>query len=101
MTVGLSSVLKVPQHQAQAVSLVMSMIPLTIPSAWIYWHQGWSPPWTVILGVVVGLWGGTDLGARAANRINEPVLRATLIGLVAAMAIYMAFKAVASAISIS
>jgi uncharacterized membrane protein YfcA len=45
MTVGLSVLLKRPQHQAQAVSLVMAMIPLTIPSALVYWRQGWLPPW--------------------------------------------------------
>jgi uncharacterized membrane protein YfcA len=94
-TVGLSAVLKRPQHQAQAVSLAMAMIPLTIPSALVYWRQGWSPPWTVILGVIVGLWAGTDFGARIANRTSESSLRGTLIVLVAAMAIYMTYKALA------
>jgi uncharacterized protein len=95
MTVGLSAVLKRPQHQAQAVSLVMAMIPLTIPSALVYWRQGRSPPWTVILGVMLGLWAGTDFGARIANRTRESSLRGTLIVLVAAMAIYMTYKALA------
>lgn len=93
ITVCLSAGLKVPQHQAQAVSLLLSMIPLTIPAAWVYAHQGWSIPWPVIAGVVFGLWAGTDLGARLANRINEVTLRRILIGLVSAMALYMAYKA--------
>ena len=53
--VGLSAVLGVPQHQAQMVSLVMSLIPTTIPSAWIYWHEGSLASWPVLAGVIVGL----------------------------------------------
>ena len=91
--VGLSAVLGVPQHQAQMISLVLSMIPTTIPSAWVYWNQGWSWSWSVLLGVVVGLIIGTDLGARFANRIDRSRLRLTLIFFVSLMAIYMAYKA--------
>ena len=39
------------------------------PSARVYWHQGWSVSWLVIGGVVLGLWGGTDLGARMASGV--------------------------------
>jgi uncharacterized membrane protein YfcA len=91
--VGLSAILRVPQHQAQMVSLVLALIPTTIPSAWVYWKQGWSTPWPVLAGVIVGLLAGTDLGARLANRINHAALHATLIFFVSAMAIYMAYKA--------
>ena len=42
ITAGLSAGLRVPQHQAQLVSLVFSIIPMTIPAAWIYWRNGWS-----------------------------------------------------------
>lgn len=91
--VGLSAVLRVPQHQAQMVSLVLSLIPTTIPSAWVYWQQGWSPPWPVLAGVIAGLVVGTDIGARLANRIDHSKLRITLIFFVSAMAIYMAYKA--------
>ena len=93
ITAGLSAGLKVPQHQAQMVSLVLSLLPLTIPAAWIYWHEGWSVPWSVIIGVVVGLWAGADLGARAANRLKQSSLRWILISFVSIMAAYMAFKA--------
>jgi len=91
--VGLSAVLGVPQHQTQMISPVLSMIPTTIPSAWVYWNQGWSWSWSVLLGVVVGLIIGTDLGARFANRIDRSRLRLTLIFFVSLMAIYMAYKA--------
>ena len=70
ITAGLSAGLRVPQHQAQLVSLVFSIIPTTIPAAWIYWRNGWSAPWLLIAGVVVGLWAGTDFGARMANRVR-------------------------------
>ena len=95
ITVGLSAGLRVPQHQAQLVSLVISIIPTTIPAAWVYWHQGWSVSWLVIGGVMVGLWSGTDLGARMANRVGKTALHHILVGLVSVMAIYMAYKAFA------
>jgi len=91
--VGLSAVLGVPQHQAQMVSLVMSLIPTTIPSAWIYWSESSLASWPVLAGVIVGLIVGTDLGARAANRIDRATLRMTTIFFVSLMAIYMTFKA--------
>jgi uncharacterized membrane protein YfcA len=95
ITVGLSAWLKVPQHQAQMVSLVLSIIPTTIPAASVYWHQGWSTSWPVIGGVVLGLWVGTGLGARLANRVGKSELHRILVGFVSAMAIYMAYKALA------
>jgi len=91
--VGLSAVLGVQQHQAQMVSLVMSLIPTTIPSAWIYWNKGSLASWPVLAGVIVGLIVGTDLGARAANRIDRATLRVVIIFFVSLMAIYMTFKA--------
>jgi uncharacterized protein len=93
ITVGLTAWLRVPQHQSQMVSLVISIIPTTVPAAWIYWHQGWSVSWLVVGGVIVGLWGGTDLGARMANRVGKTALRRVLVGFVSAMALYMAYRA--------
>lgn len=94
VTVGLSSGLKVPQRQAQLVSLVLAIIPTTFPAAWVYWQQGWSVSWPIIGGVIVGLWAGTDLGARIANRFGDTMLRRGLIAVVSTMAIYMAYKAI-------
>ncbi|WP_157343697.1 sulfite exporter TauE/SafE family protein [Bradyrhizobium pachyrhizi] len=91
--VGLSAVLGMPQHQAQMASLVMSLIPTTIPSAWIYWSEGSLASWPVLAGVIVGLLAGTDLGARAANRIDRARLRSAMIVFISLMAVYMIFKA--------
>jgi uncharacterized protein len=93
ITVGLSAGLKVPQRQAQLVSLMFSVIPTTIPAAWLYWRQGWSASWLVIGGVIMGLWAGTDVGARMANKFDERKLHQVLIAFVSAMAIYMAYRA--------
>jgi uncharacterized membrane protein YfcA len=95
ITAGLSAGLHVPQRLAQRVSLVFSIIPTTIPAAWIYWRNGWSAPWFLIAGVVVGLWAGTDFGARVANHLSETALHSALLCFVTAMAIYMAYRAMA------
>jgi uncharacterized protein len=70
-TVGLSAVLDGPQRQAQMASLVLSLIPTTIPAAWVYWRAGAMGPWPALLAaetkansVILGLVAGTDLGAR-------------------------------------
>jgi uncharacterized membrane protein YfcA len=93
--VGLSAVLGVPQRQAQMISLVLSLIPTTIPSAWIYWQQGWSWSWAALAGVIAGLIIGTDLGARLANKINRSTLHVAMIFFVSLMAAYMIYKAAA------
>jgi hypothetical protein len=90
--VGLSAVLRVPQHQAQMVSLVLSLIPTTIPSAWVYWQQGWSSPWPVLIGVIAGLIVGNNIGARLANRVDRSTLHVMMVFFVSAMAVYMAWK---------
>ena len=91
--VGLGAVLGVPQHQAQMVSLALSLIPATAPSAWVYWKDGLVASWPALVGVVIGLAVGTDAGARLANAVDSRTLRWLSIAFVAAMAIYMAVKA--------
>ncbi|GLH81091.1 UPF0721 transmembrane protein [Bradyrhizobium sp. SSBR45G] len=91
--VGLSAVLGMPQHRAQMISLALTLVPTTIPSAWIYWQHGALPSWPVLVAVIIGLAFGTDLGARLANRASPARLRLLLIGLVSLMAIGMALKA--------
>ncbi|MGX4805304.1 sulfite exporter TauE/SafE family protein [Bradyrhizobium guangdongense] len=93
ITVGLAAGLRVPQHQAQLISLIFSVIPTNILAAWIYWSKGLMVGWPAILGIIAGLWIGTDLGARAANRVSKAVLRRSMIALVAVMALYMSYKA--------
>jgi uncharacterized protein len=80
------------QHRAQAMSLILTLLPLTIPAAGVYVAQGSSLPWWSISGVVAGLWGATAIGARIANRLPERVLRPTFIVLIMAMAAYMAAR---------
>jgi uncharacterized protein len=92
ITVGLAA-LKAPQRQAQLMSLVLAILPTTIPAAYLYWRQGWSAPWPVLVAMIVGLWIGTDLGARAANRVSETALHRLVVGFVSAMALYMTYKA--------
>jgi uncharacterized protein len=94
ITVGLTAWLRVPQHQSQMVSLVISIIPTTIPAAWIYWQRGWSVSWLVIGAVVLGLWCGTDLGARMANQVSKTALHWILVGFTSVMVLYMAYKAI-------
>ena len=75
------------------ISLALSLIPTTIPSAWIYWEQGWSWSWAALVGVIVGLLIGTDLGARVANKIDRSTLHVAMIFFVSLMAAYMIYKA--------
>jgi uncharacterized membrane protein YfcA len=49
----------------------------------------------VLAGVIVGLIVGTDLGARAANRIDRATLRVAMIFFVSLMAVHMTFEALA------
>jgi uncharacterized protein len=93
ITAGLAAALKAPQHQAQMVSLILSMVPMTIPAAYVYWRAGWTAPWPILAGVILSLWAGTDIGARMANRIGDNALRRLAIAFVSAMAIGMAWKA--------
>jgi uncharacterized membrane protein YfcA len=92
-TVGLHALLGLPQHQAQLISLILSVVPTTAPAAWVYWQQGFSAPWPILAGVIVGLWVGTNLGARAANAISADTLHRALVALVSVMTLYMAWKA--------
>jgi uncharacterized protein len=93
ITVGLTVGLKISRHQAQLVSLMLALAPMTIPAAYIYWQQGRSGSWSTVCGVILGLWGGTDIGARLAIRVSEGALNWCAIGFVSIMALYMAGKA--------
>jgi uncharacterized protein len=91
--VGLSAVMGVPQRQAQMISLILSLVPATLPSAWVYWQQGWTWSWAALVGVITGLVIGTDLGARLANKVDRSTLHVAMIFFVSLMAAYMGYKA--------
>ena len=93
ITVGLSAWLKVPQRQAQMISLALLTLPLTIPAAVVYWREGRVASWPVLVGVVLGLVAGTDIGARLANRVADRALHRLLLGFVLLMTVYMAREA--------
>ena len=86
ITVLGGAILKLRQHQAQALSLATTALPLTLPAAWSYVHKGTPVPPLAIAGIVAGLWVGTIVGSRIANWLSAKTLRYTLVALVAAMA---------------
>ena len=45
------------------------------------------------VSLIAGLWIGTGVGARFANRVGPKQLRLLLILMIAAMALFMTFKA--------
>jgi uncharacterized membrane protein YfcA len=90
---GLSTWLKVTQHQAQMIGLILTIMPTTVFAAYIYWRSGQLPSWLVLLAVIVGLWGGADLGARIATCLERATLRRVLVIMVTSMALYMAWRA--------
>jgi uncharacterized protein len=83
----------ISQHRAQAMSLAVTALPVTLPAALLYVQQGTELPWLAIISLVIGLWIGTDIGARFANRVSPDKLRVMMIMMISAMALFMAFKA--------
>jgi uncharacterized membrane protein YfcA len=89
-----TTMLHLGQHRAQAMSLILTLLPLTIPAAYVYLARGWMLPWFPVAGVILGLWIATAIGARVAIRLPERMLRPTFIVLIIAMAAYMATRSV-------
>ena len=92
ITALMTGLLKVSQHRSQAVSLAVTALPVTLPAALLYVQQG-TVPRATIAALIVGLWVGTGLGARLANRVSADKLRMALIIVIGGMAAFMAFKA--------
>jgi uncharacterized protein len=67
--------LGLPQHEAQATSLVFMLAPIGLPGVWVYAHSGAGLPWLALAGVAVGFVTGAYGGARVATRIHAPRLR--------------------------
>jgi uncharacterized protein len=93
ITALMAGLLKISQHRSQAVSLAVTALPVTLPAALLYVQQGTELPWLTIISLIVGLWVGTDIGARFANRVSPNKLRVVLMIMIAAMIMFMAFKA--------
>jgi hypothetical protein len=53
------------------IGLILTIMPTTVCAAYIYWRAGQLPCWPILVAVIVGLWGGTDLGARLANHMDR------------------------------
>jgi uncharacterized protein len=85
--------LRMGQHEAQALSLVVTALPLTLPAAWMYVHQGTMLPWRVIVCVILGLALGAKGGAMLANKLPERTLRRVFTAVIFALAIYMMIRA--------
>ena len=93
ITALMAGLAKISQHRAQAMSLAVTALPVTLPAALLYMQQGTELPWQAIISLVIGLWIGTDIGARFANRVSPDKLRIMMILMIASMAVFMAFKA--------
>jgi uncharacterized protein len=93
ITALMTALMKVSQHRAQAMSLAVTALPVTLPAALLYVQQGTELPWLTIISLIVGLWAGTGIGAGFANRVAPDKLRLMLMIMIAGMAIFMAFKA--------
>ncbi|HTZ56953.1 MAG TPA: sulfite exporter TauE/SafE family protein [Acidobacteriaceae bacterium] len=77
------------RHEANALSLAITAMPLTLPAAWVYVRHGWHLPWEIIGCLVVGLALGAWTGAVFANRLTERTLKAAFTTLLIAMTVYM------------
>jgi len=87
------AMLAIPQHQAQALSLAVTALPLTFPAAWSYVRLGYDLPVAAVGGIVLGLWLGMPLGAKVAIHMEARALKGYLIALVVLMAGLMAWRA--------
>ena len=76
-------------------SLVLLSIPVTLPAAWVYWRDGSLAPSPVLIGVILGLVAGTDVGARLAQAGPATIrcIVSYLIAFIVAMALFMAKEA--------
>jgi uncharacterized membrane protein YfcA len=93
ITALMTGLLKISQHRSQAASLAVTALPVTLPAALLYVQQGTELPWLTIVSLIAGLWIGTDIGARLANRVRPDRLRIVLMVVIAGMAAFMAYKA--------
>jgi uncharacterized membrane protein YfcA len=85
---------RIPQHEAQATSLVLMLAPIGLPGVWVYARAGNGLPWLALGGVAAGFLAGAYYGARMALRIRGPRLRQGFAALMAVMALLLILKGV-------
>jgi uncharacterized membrane protein YfcA len=86
--------LDLPQHEAQAASLVLMLAPIGLPGVWVYARSGVGLPWLPLAGVAVGFLAGAYGGVRVATRTRGPRLRQGFAVLMAAMAVLLFLKGI-------
>jgi uncharacterized membrane protein YfcA len=84
--------LEIPQHEAQATSLVLMLAPIGLPGVWVYARHGAGLPWLALGGVAVGFLMGAYGGARIAVRTRAPRLRQGFAVLMVGMALLLFLK---------
>ena len=83
---------RLPQLQAQLVSLAVLVPPIRLPGMLVYAH-GWHDfPWVVLYGLASGFVLGTYLGARLATSVPGRLLSRGFTGLMLLTAGLMAWK---------
>ncbi len=85
-------ILGMPQHQAQTISLAVSVLPLTMPSVLIYIKNGELLSWDTLVYIIMGLVIGTYMGSLLANRIQPQKLRLGFISIILTLAFGMCWK---------
>jgi uncharacterized membrane protein YfcA len=86
--------LGIPQHEAQATSLVLMLAPIGLPGVWVYARSGGGLPWLVLAGVAVGFMAGAYGGARVAMRTQGTRLRRAFALFMAVMAVLLFLKGI-------
>src|ERR1700722_14247826 len=84
------------QPEAQALTLAVTALPLTLPAAWVCARQGFRLPCVPITFLLVGLLAGGWVGSVFANRLTERNLKMCVRVLLAVRACYMAARAIRS-----
>ena len=84
--------LRLPQLEAQMLSLTVMVPPIRLPGLLVYAREPGAFPWSVFYGLASGFALGTYLGARLATTIALPHLRNALVGLMLATAGLMIWK---------
>ncbi|MBK8793860.1 MAG: sulfite exporter TauE/SafE family protein [Holophaga sp.] len=78
--------LKLPQHEAQLVSIAVLLPPVGLPGVLVYAKSQPAFPWLILIGLALGFQLGAFGGARIATRIAGPRLQRIFAGVMVALA---------------